>query len=204
MRPNPKASRVALKLITPPEAEPVSLDEAKLHLRVWDDAEDRYIVSLIQASRQWCENYLRRSLITTKWRQTFGSLPRGGVIELARPPLVEVTRFEYVNDSGVTTTVPAELYSVDIDSEAGRIVRGHDLTWPTVRTTGVTAAVTVEFNAGYGPTAASVPDSIRHAMLLMMGHWYENRSPVVVGSQVNSVPRSAEALLATQRWGSYP
>lgn len=195
---------MALKLITPPASEPVGLSEAKTHLRVWDDAEDQYLSTLIKASRRWCETYLRRSLITTRWRQTFGCLPRSGVIELAKPPVTRLESFQYVDSDGVTQTMPEATYEADFDSEPGRLLLAHEQSWPTLRTSGVAAPVTITFDAGYGATPADVPETIRHAMLFVMGHWYENRANVVIGSAVYRVPKTAESLLATESWGDYP
>lgn len=193
---------MALKLVTPPATEPLSLQEARDHLRVWSSDEDNYIQGLITAGRQWCETQLRRSLVTATWRETFARLPACGVIELSRPPLIAVTEFVYIDANGAQQEVDDELYDVDTGSEPGRIVRGYEKTWPIVRTTGVVAPVSVTYTAGYGD-AAAVPEAIKSAMKLAIGHWYENREMVAAGSKV-VVSRSAECLLATQSWGSYP
>lgn len=193
---------MALKLVTAPASEPLSLQEAKDHLRVWDDADDAYVKTLIPAARVWCETVLHRSLVTTSWRQTFSGLPACGVIELSRPPLIEVTAFQYIDADGVQQDMDESLYTVDSDSEPGRIVRGYGQSWPIVRTSGVAAPVTVEFNAGYGD-AGGVPDAIKAAMKLAIGHWYENREMVAQGSR-SVVPMAAESLLAACSWGDYP
>jgi hypothetical protein len=48
-----------------------------------------------------------------------------------------------------------------------------------------------------------VPAAIRHAMLMLVGFWYENRSTVLVGSISKQLEFAVESLLASQKWGSY-
>lgn len=194
---------MALKLVTPPATEPLTVATAKEHCRIWDSNEDAYVSGLITSARIWCEKRLRRSLLTTTWRQTFGGLPACGVLELDRAPLVGVTGFQYVTEAGATDDVSESLYSVDTDSEPGRIVRGYGLSWPTVRTSGAAAPVTVTYTAGYGD-ADDVPETIKQAMLLLIGHWYENRESIVIGKTATYVPQAVESLLAAESWGAYP
>ena len=48
---------------TPPAVEPVTVAEAKAHLRVDISDDDTYIGTLITAAREWCEEYLDRSAL---------------------------------------------------------------------------------------------------------------------------------------------
>ncbi len=57
-----------LQLVTPPAEEPVSLEEAKLHLRVDFDEDDALILALISAARQAAETITGRQLITARWK----------------------------------------------------------------------------------------------------------------------------------------
>jgi uncharacterized phiE125 gp8 family phage protein len=59
--------------------------------------------------------------------------------------------------------------------------------------------VTVTYVAGYGPAGDDVPAAIRHAMLLLIGHWYEHRESVVVGGNPVQVPLAVQALLRPYR-----
>ena len=64
----------ALELVSGPEIEPVTLAEAKRHLREYDDVttNDADITALIQGAREWVEQYTARALIDQTWRLTFG------------------------------------------------------------------------------------------------------------------------------------
>ena len=56
-----------LRQIEPPENEPVTLDEAKLHLKIDINDDNKLIKALITASRQAVEKYLRRSIMPQTW-----------------------------------------------------------------------------------------------------------------------------------------
>jgi uncharacterized phiE125 gp8 family phage protein len=65
-------------------------------------------------------------------------------------------------------------------------------------------AVTVTWWAGYGSSGASVPVAIRHAILMLVGHWYETRqATVATGAVPQDVPFGVNSLLDSQKWGSY-
>lgn len=195
---------MSTKRQTEPAVEPLAIEDARQHLRVWDTAEDVYIDSLIVAAREWCENYLRRSLVTSTWKQTLNRFPPCGVIEIARPNLISVESVQYVDGDGATQTLPSSQYAVDTHATPGRVMRGYGVTWPTIRTSGTPNPVTINYTSGYGSSADNVPQSVKHAMLLMIGHWYENRETVVIGKAANHVPEAAKSLLATECWGDYP
>src|SRR5690606_38274918 len=59
--------RALLERTAAPTTEPLGLTEAKLFLRVDGTEEDDLISSLITATREQAEEYLRRSLITQNW-----------------------------------------------------------------------------------------------------------------------------------------
>lgn len=168
--------RYALRLITAPSDEPVSLDEAKLHLRVDDAAEDNYVNGLLIAARTWCENYQNRAYLTQAWRLTLDAFPRCGqsVIRVPRAPLRSVTNIQYVDTDGVTQTWASSNYLVDTQSEPGRIALAYGASWPSTRCQ--VGAVTVNYSAGYGE-AEDVPEQVKHAIKLVLGDWYNQREP---------------------------
>src|SRR5688572_5645345 len=101
---------MALTLVTPPVEEPVELDQAKLHLRETEDAEDELIEGLVLAARQHVETDTARALITQTWDLTVDSL--GCQIELPKPPVQSVTSVKYLDSEGVEQTLPTDQYRV--------------------------------------------------------------------------------------------
>jgi uncharacterized phiE125 gp8 family phage protein len=178
--------------------EPVSLAEAKAHLREDSTAADTTISALIVAARQYVEEHTGRALLTQTWSLVLDCFPTGGdqTIRLPRPPLVSVVSIVYVAGDGTSTTWGSANYRVDGSSEPARITLAYDATWPTARD--VSNAVTITYQAGYG-AAAAVPDAIKQAMYLLIGHWYTSREAEVVGTVVGRLGFAVDALLAPYR-----
>ncbi len=91
-------------LVTAPTAEPVSLAEAKLHLRVDDNADDVLIGALITAARQHAEHDTRRALVTQTWKLVLDAFPES-VITLDRAPVSAVVSVVYTDPDGVSQTL---------------------------------------------------------------------------------------------------
>lgn len=184
----------ALELVTAPAVEPVTVEEAKTHLRVdSEDFENDYIETLITTARQEAENFLRRALITQTWRLSLDGWPARTLV-LPIPPLQSVSTVKYLDTSGTLRTLTADTdYVVDAASTPARIYPAYAQTWPTVRA--IEKSVQVEFVAGYGDAASDVPQAIRHAILLIIRDYYDFRGSTIAGAGVAELPRAAESLL---------
>jgi uncharacterized phiE125 gp8 family phage protein len=126
---------VGLKLVTPPEIEPVTIEEAKAHLRLEGDADDGYPSALITAARERVELFLRRALITQVFECTIDDFPAyDRAIDLPRPPLQSVQWIKYLDTAGVLQTLDPGIYTVDTSSnEIGRIALAWNRFWPFTR-----------------------------------------------------------------------
>lgn len=183
-----------LSLVTPPTEEPVTLADACAHLRVGVGDDDATVSALVTAARQHldgADGILGRAICTQTWRLTLDALPRAGV-RLPLLPVASVASIEYVDGDGATHPLAADQYTLT----GSRIVPAYGVTWPTPRAQA--DAVTVEFVAGYGG-AADVPGPIKQAILLLVGHWYDNRSAINVGNIVQEIPLAVNALIAPYR-----
>ena len=186
---------MGLSLITPPAAEPLTLVEAKLHLKVDLSDDDVLVTALIVAARTAVENYLSRSLIEQTWRQTFCNWR----IQLERPPHIAITEVSYIDVDGDTQTLASTEYQADLSGDQpARVVPAYGAAWPDFRTETLNP-IAVEFEAGYGDAAEDVPAPIRSAMLLMIGHLYTNREAVNIGNIVNVIPLAVQWLLDPYR-----
>ncbi len=190
-----------LKLITPPAVEPVSLDEAKEHLRVVIADDDALIAGLIVAARQAAENYTRRAFVAQTWEAGYSAFPCHA-FELAKPPLIEVVSVSYTDDDDVAQTLSASLYVVDDYAEPAKLIRKRNATWPAITEMG--ARVRIRFTAGYAGEgspangAENVPEAIKQAIKLHLGEMYENREAAT------AMPQACESLLHPYRvygWG---
>lgn len=172
-----------------PATEPLSTDDAKTHLRVSGAADDAYIAGLVSAARVWVENHTGQSLIDQTWQLTLDRFP--GRIYLPRGPVSAVSSVGYVDGAGASQEVTPGDYVLD----GNWLRRGYNVTWPTTRSQ--PAAVTVTYVAGYGALATAVPADFVHAVRLLVGHWYENREPVLNGAVTSKIALTLEAILSS-------
>lgn len=183
-----------------PTAEPVSVTEAKAHARITHSADDTYLGTLIEAARDLAERQTGLALLTQTWRETFDWFPSrnrtghdAAAFDIARAPLISVSSITYYDENGDQQTVDSSLYVVDTDNRLRpRVTLAHGQSWPGIQNR--PNAVSITYVAGYGATSASVPPAIRHAVLLMLGHWYENREAVSEKS-MSEPPFAVRALL---------
>lgn len=187
---------MSLKLITAPTAEPVSLAEAKLHLRVDHADDDTLISSLIVAARQSAEHITGRALMPQTWELALDAFD--SVICLPKPPFVSVTSVKYTDSNGVLQTLDPAAYSVDSYSEPARLIPVYGGSWPSTRSQ--PNAVLIRYQAGYAD-AAAVPQEIKSWMLLKIGALYANRESVAVGVSVAEVPHVDRLLDSSLVWG---
>ena len=179
-----------MQLITPPVAEPVSLAEAKLHLRVDFDEDDALIQALISAARQAAEMLTQRQLVTARWRMVLDSFPGpslrgvpagqtftlpGHAILLTKSPVTSVVEIRYLDMAGIWQVMPAANYTVDNACEPGRITPVFGQIWPIALPQ--IGAVSVIFDAGYG-SAADVPEGLKSWIKLRLGSLYAHREEV--------------------------
>jgi uncharacterized phiE125 gp8 family phage protein len=172
---------VGLTLVTPPTVEPVSLAEAKAHLRLDDNSDDGLLAGYILAARQYAENYIRGAIITQTYDYKLdGGWPMVWVrdycrtrIELPLRPVQSVTSVSYVDENGATQTLSTSLYTTHLDRPVPCIDKAYNQSFPSVRD--VTDAITVRFVAGYAPE--KVPDGIRTAILLHIESLYDSCEP---------------------------
>ena len=202
----------SLAVATAPAVEPVTLAEAKAHLRVDIDDDNDYIEALIVAARQYAEEYLDRALVSQRLTMRMDTFPYE--FELPRPPMASsgtltATTVTYSIDPGssgtatpTTATLSADTYRVDRNDTPGKIRTVYNGTWPSHLTD--PNAISVTWWAGYGPAGTDVPQAIKSAILMLVAHLYENRqAAVATGAVPQDVPFGVKALLNTAKWGSY-
>jgi len=197
---------MGLKLITPPQAEPISLEEAKKHLRVDHSYDDDYIESLISVVRMAVDGkdgWVGRALVEQTWELHLDQFP-GHEIKIPLPPLQEIVSVKYDDGDGVEQTVDPVNYAVDTLSEPGWVVPISSFSWPL--TISAINCVRIRFVAGYEPDGespndfgANVPAPIRQAMKLDLSDLYENRGNIIVGQTVHELSRASKALLDRYR-----
>jgi uncharacterized phiE125 gp8 family phage protein len=188
---------MALVLTSGPATEPVTLAEAKTHLRVDGDAEDTLISSLIITSRLHIEAALGLAFITQSWSYFLDAWPATRDVRLPLRPVQSISAVRLYAADESLQTIPADTYVLDGAGTPARLVRNAGTAWPNP---GKPAnGIEIAFVAGYGNSAASVPAPIRQAILLLVAHWYEHREPVELGTPNVPVPPMVSELLLPYR-----
>jgi uncharacterized phiE125 gp8 family phage protein len=180
-----------------PATEPVSLAEAKLHLRIDHADEDVFILALISAARLHLEHVLGRAFITQGWLYLFDAWPAGHSVNLPLAPVQSIVSVKVYDSADVAETLSPALYLLDGLSVPPRLVRR---TPSAFAKPGRPAnGIEVSFISGHGSLAAEVPAPLRQAVLLLVAHWYEHRQPVEIGDRSEVLPASVLDLVAPYR-----
>ena len=195
----------------PPGVEPISVGEAKQHLRQDAPDDDTLISGLIIAAREQVERMTSRALITRTiefYRDQFPGIPpwpNSPVIELPQPPLIAVTGLSFIDSAFAnhnwtvsgnnlldeTGAVNAHWDNVN---EPGRIMLAYSQVWPN-RVLKTVNALKITYTAGYGPDPVNVPQAAKQAMLLLIGSWYTFRESLEAGAASMPIPHGVDMLL---------
>jgi uncharacterized phiE125 gp8 family phage protein len=181
-------------LLTPPAIEPLTLADAKAHLRVEHNDEDALIGALIKAARVHVEAATRRALITQRWRLVRDVWPNDGRLTITPAPLQQVVAARVYNGNVGAQALDTAAFIVDRAASVLTLMPG------AVIAPGRSAAgIEIDFDSGYGDAAADVPESLRQAMRLLLTHWYENRGIATAGGETAISPAAVSALIAPYR-----
>ena len=191
---------MSIKIVSRPGQEPVTLEEAKQHLRVEVAADDALIAALLLAAREWVEGQTGQALVTQTidW---FISYDWHYPLRLPINPVQSVTSVKYLDDDGVQQTLATDQYRVMAHKSDSYIEPAYGVTWPSVYPVG--DAIEVRFVVGHiddtvSPPTVAVPFSLRTAVLLLTAHFYENREATSM-RRIIETPMSVEALISPYR-----
>lgn len=189
---------LAFELITGPASEPVSLDEAKAQCRVSGTDEDSYLTALIAVAREKVEIDSERALISQTRRMWLDEFPTCGyqIVDIPLKPLTALTSVQYIDTEGNWQTFSSTKYVADLVSSPSRIQPVYGQIWPL--TLPLTPnAVKITFTCG-AASAAAVPAMAKHAMKLLIGHWFENRE--AVGKVPAEIAIGYQSLIQGIKW----
>lgn len=176
---------MGVPVVLTPGAPALGLARVKRHVSVEHSDHDTRLVELIAVAQAHIENTLNRTLTTASLEQRFEPGPlHHSKLYLGRGPVRSIVEVVASAD-GAETPISSSSYSLS-GSEA--IYFGYGA--PTVN-----GEMVVRYTAGYG-TPAQVPEPIKHAMLLLVAHYYANPDPVNIGNITTELPFGVDNLLA--------
>lgn len=212
-----------LKLVTAPAVEPLTVGGQKKELDILQHLnlpanlsaeETLYLQGLIRTARQWAENHTTRCFITQTWDLLLpGGFPFSekyvmccNEIRIPRAPVASITHVKYLDTNGTQQTLAAGAtgYVAAVKGEPAIVKPFYGISWPAVRDNEVDVsgnyAVEVRVVAGYGSDGTLVPQPFRHAMSLLVGHWFHNREQVS-DAPLSEIPTyGVETLLSQDRF----
>lgn len=182
-----------LTLVTAPVTDPVTLTEAKAHLRVDHTDEDTLIGALVDAATAMIDgpDGIGFAMVAQTWKLSLDAFPREIVLPLR--PAVSVSAIRYLDVNGDQQTLASSVYRFSVSGGTGRITEDIGQAWPA--TACLPNAVEVEFVAGEG-----VPPALKAALLLIIGDLYANREAMVPGQMAPNP--AVEAILGRYRSGA--
>lgn len=187
---------MTLSMLAGPQIEPISVAEAKLFLRIDHDAENEIVAALITTARLHVERMTRRIMLAQSWRLYLDALPASRIAKIGIGPVREVTQVTCYDQNGDPEIIPPEDYVVDVSAVPARIkFRPQALQNQKRELNGYE----IDFTAGFGATTLDVPADLRQAILMLVAHWYENRSAVSTDVSVAATPNGICELIQPYR-----
>ena len=177
----------------PPAVEPVTLADVKAHLRVSHGDDDAFISNLITAARRQIEQRIGLCLILQGWSVYFDRWPINDSLRIPLDPVLAIADIKIYGDDDIAAILDPAHYFIDRAAWPARIVLRHGRSTPQPGR--VANGIEINLTAGYGATAAAVPQDLKQAILLTVAAWFGNRGD----EQGGSLPLMAIALIAPYR-----
>ncbi len=178
----------------------VSLAELKAHLVVEHDEDDALIGAMGLAAEQaltGVETIWQRVWIEETWRDFWPDFRLRPVLRLA--PAARLARVAYIDGAGDEQELPLTAFRLVQEALGARLHFQAGFTDPE-GLAAIPDAVRIDYVAGYGPVAANVPEPVKQAVKLTVGHWYRHRESVHInGSTARELPMAVSWLLAPFR-----
>lgn len=190
----------ALRRVTAPAVTPIALDDVRAQLRIDGTDDDAYLTALIEraVSHVDAQGSLGRAMITQTWAQWVPQ--QTGYVRILMGPFQTLDAIHYYDEAGVLQAADVNDFDVMLYNDFVQIRPKDSAEWPT--TDDRFDAIRITHTIGFGDAAADVPAGIRHALLMLVAHWYENRVAVSDASMFVT-PMAVDALLENERVSWY-
>lgn len=186
----------AVERVSAPAIDPITLSECKAQLRIDTTDDDEYLVRLIAVATAFVDarGVLGKAIITQTWRVWVGNAP--SAIKLPIGEVQSLSAVKYYDADGVLQTATLSDFEL-VGLPDARMVRPKSgYSWPSAQARD--DAIAIEYVAGYGDASSDVPQSVRHGLLMLVAHWYENRE-TTSEKQYASLPFGFEELMQIER-----
>lgn len=155
-------------------ALPFNLEDLKLHLRVPDDTEDTAVQNIGRTAAAEIEHFAQIALLTQTVLVTIFDPGQDCGLPLPIGPIAD--------DETPTVTIDGTAFAA-FDMVAG--IRPY-LRWQDAYHTLTPRQITIEYQAGFGATAADIPADLSQALMDQTALHYDGRSPMDAKSLTTS------------------
>lgn len=193
--------RAGLRRVVAPAADVVTLAEAKQHCRIDDSDSDAILAVYIASAIAFVDGLgmLGRAMVRQTWEQT--QAQPSGKVNLEIGPAIDLTEIRYYDADDVEQTATLTDFRMITVGDRSYVEPKPGNAWPGASDR--PDAVTVQFRAGYGETAAAVPAPLRVAVMMLVYHQFEMREPLIVGASVGELPLGIRELIGLYRVSWY-
>jgi uncharacterized phiE125 gp8 family phage protein len=188
-----KENPMTLILNTQPMAEPVSLAEAKAHLRISHTDDDVYVSTLIIAARRQIESRTGLRCIQQGWSVFHDQWPEDRTIRIPLEPLLSIDDIRIYGDDDTFAVLDPAHYFIDKSALPARVILRGSRERPCPGR--VANGIEVRLTAGFGPDGTLVPKELKQAILLTIADWFANRGD----ERSPALPLNVMALIAPYR-----
>lgn len=180
-----------------PVSQLVSVADMCNYLRVSSDHEYGTVRALILAATDHLQSAIGKAFISQEWQLKIQA-PVANKIELHKVPAIDIVEILYYDGNNEQQSLDIEDFEIIGNQEWAYIQPKQNKVWPTIYSR--PDAIQVKYNAGFGDTPDSVPQDIIQALMMLVSHWFINRSAVANGS-AQEVPYAVEAVINSHKIG---
>jgi uncharacterized phiE125 gp8 family phage protein len=206
-------------LVSPPASEPVTLIQAKQALNIDSSLTDfdPYLTEAIEAARDYLEGAYDVRIMPQTIEMTLQQFPRADRIRIPLGPVQACTYFTLEDTGGNLTPLTvgkggAGDNSFDLLSRFARkpaeICLPFGKVWPPVvlqMADPIRIGLRLGWMTGQSPETLPLPPKLRQALYLLLGHFFNNRSAVSLGTLnlTKAVDLGVDALMSTLGFTRY-
>lgn len=186
-----------LERVNAPSIDPVSIAECKRHMRIEHSDDDEIIGSLINVAVNYLDvtGMLGKAMITQTWAEYVDF--HATTVHLSITPVQSVSSIQYYDVNNVLQTDTLSNYYIIGTKGYKTIYPKSGYSWPV--TFKRDDAIKITYVVGFGDTAESVPETVRHAIKMLVANYYENRENELIGTISKTLPFGVEQLIAMER-----
>lgn len=187
---------IRVRRVAAPATDIVILAEAKAQCRVDHADDDTLLTRLCKLASGVVQDRAGKSLVTQDWALYLHSAT--GCVDVPRGvfPVQSIVSIAYTDPNGDAQTASAADFEI-VGDEDGAVIKPKSGKWWPV-TSGQDGALVITLRSGFG-AMADIPENLRHAALMLISHWYENRSSV--DASMSAIPDAANELIGLSRSG---